>query len=164
MQPSLTGSLEDVPLAEVVQMICLSQRTGTLRVSSPDSRTDIGFCDGQIVDVLSPTGFASVGLGDGQAAAVATEQLELRITQEMGLLLPLREGSFEFLMEPLPTPDLGPDSPSTLRADTQKVLLAASRFRNHPKTKLTTKKPGFLKIVKNDKKRRNARARPPAVV
>lgn len=58
---SLSGNLEDVPLADVLQFIHLGRRTGTLSLSRDSIRAEIGFHHGQIVGAWSPS---SKKLGD----------------------------------------------------------------------------------------------------
>ncbi|MEM6455992.1 MAG: DUF4388 domain-containing protein [Acidobacteriota bacterium] len=52
---SLSGKLEDVSLADVMQFIHLGRRTGTLSLTRGADRAEVGFYRGQIVSARSPT-------------------------------------------------------------------------------------------------------------
>jgi hypothetical protein len=58
---SLSGKLEDVPLADVMQFVHLGRRTGTLTLSRGNQEAEIGFHRGQIVSAWAP---GSKRLGD----------------------------------------------------------------------------------------------------
>ncbi len=58
---SLSGKLEDVPLADVMQFIHLGRRTGNLTLSRGTQEAEIGFHRGQIVSAWAP---GSKRLGD----------------------------------------------------------------------------------------------------
>jgi hypothetical protein len=51
---AISGSLEDVSVADVMQFIHLGQRTGTLMLRSDDARAMIGFHHGRLVSAGSP--------------------------------------------------------------------------------------------------------------
>ncbi len=51
---SISGSLEDVSVAEVMQFIHLGGRTGTLRLEAPDRRAEVGFHRGRIISAVGP--------------------------------------------------------------------------------------------------------------
>ncbi len=97
---SINGVLEDLALADVLQFVHLSRRTGTLYLWRTDERrAEIGFHDGRIVSAWSP---GHQRLGDLLIAAEVIEQkaldaaLELQKTEEgeriLGQIL-LTEGS-----------------------------------------------------------------------
>jgi hypothetical protein len=84
---SLSGNLEDVPLADVLQFIHLGRRTGTLLLIGETARAEIGFREGQIVSAWGPAtdrlGAILVGQGavdDGQLALA----LELQQSDHRG--------------------------------------------------------------------------------
>ncbi|MGD2114707.1 MAG: DUF4388 domain-containing protein [Acidobacteriota bacterium] len=52
---AISGSLEDVSVADVMQFIHLGQRTGTLMLRSEDLRAMIGFHQGRLVSAGSPS-------------------------------------------------------------------------------------------------------------
>ena len=52
---AISGSLEDVSVADVMQFIHLGQRTGTLMLRCDDDRAMIGFHHGRLVSAGSPS-------------------------------------------------------------------------------------------------------------
>ncbi|MEM7582360.1 MAG: DUF4388 domain-containing protein [Acidobacteriota bacterium] len=72
---SINGVLEDLALADVLQFVHLSRRTGTLYLWQPDDRrAEIGFHDGRIVSAWSP---GHRRLGDLLIAAEIIDQATL---------------------------------------------------------------------------------------
>src|SRR5437763_17182828 len=58
---SLSGNLEDVSVADALQFIHLGGRTGTLTLSNGETKAEIGFHQGRIVNAWGP---ASKRLGE----------------------------------------------------------------------------------------------------
>ena len=52
---SLTGTIEDVPLADLIQMLFRSRRSGSLKVRHGSSLTSVGFADGRLTSAISPS-------------------------------------------------------------------------------------------------------------
>jgi hypothetical protein len=75
---SLSGNLEDVPLADVLQFIHLGRRTGTLSLGRDGMEAEIGFHNGQIVSARSPS---SRSLGEHLVAAGLLDQEALERSQ-----------------------------------------------------------------------------------
>ncbi len=51
---SISGDLQDVSVAEVMQFIHLGRRTGTLAIRSSSRRAEVGFHRGRIISALTP--------------------------------------------------------------------------------------------------------------
>ncbi len=51
---SISGDLQDVSVAEVMQFIHLGRRTGTLSIRSGSKRAEVGFHRGRIISALNP--------------------------------------------------------------------------------------------------------------
>ncbi len=51
---SISGNLEDVSVAEVLQFVHIGRRTGTLAIRSPQGRGEVGFHRGRIINAWSP--------------------------------------------------------------------------------------------------------------
>ncbi|HUO86377.1 MAG TPA: DUF4388 domain-containing protein [Thermoanaerobaculia bacterium] len=77
----ISGSLEDVSVADVMQFIHLGHRTGTLVLSSGDRQAMIGFHAGKLVSARSP---GRPKLGDLLVASgvVSRGELELALAEE----------------------------------------------------------------------------------
>ncbi len=58
---SISGNLEDVSVAEVLQFVHIGRRTGTLVITGGDGRGEVGFHRGRIISAWSPS---SKKLGD----------------------------------------------------------------------------------------------------
>jgi hypothetical protein len=58
---SISGNLEDVSIAEVLQFVHIGRRTGTLVITGSDGRGEVGFHRGRIISAWSPS---SKKLGD----------------------------------------------------------------------------------------------------
>jgi hypothetical protein len=52
---SLTGTIADVPLADVIQMLFLARRSGSLKVRHGSSLTALSFADGRLTNATSPS-------------------------------------------------------------------------------------------------------------
>ena len=79
----ISGNLEDVSVAEVMQFIHLGGRTGTLRLENGEIHAEIGFHRGRIVNSWSPE---SRRLGDLLVAEnlIAQETLDQALTIQAG--------------------------------------------------------------------------------
>ncbi|MCH9649299.1 MAG: DUF4388 domain-containing protein [Deltaproteobacteria bacterium] len=78
---SISGSLEDVSVSDVMQFIHLGRRTGTLMLARGSSRAMIGFHEGRLISAQGPT---TPKLGDllVRAGAVDEPTLQLAIQQQ----------------------------------------------------------------------------------
>lgn len=68
---SLTGNLEDLGLGDILQIISLSRKSGTLRISAPRGEARIVFREGQVRGALapgSPTDFCAMLTASGAVA------------------------------------------------------------------------------------------------
>ncbi len=98
---SLSGSIEDLPLLEILQVVSFCQKTGHLTVRAPEGSAAVVFRDGRVVsgyiwDV--PTGAQAADLPGGQP------KVRERIGSILERLVRLREGQFAFnLCETVPT-------------------------------------------------------------
>ena len=97
---SLSGSIEDLPLLEILQVVSFCQKTGHLVVRAPEGDAGVVFRDGRVVAGyawdLPP--FAAPEASDRDAA------LRARLASLLGRLVRLREGEFAFnLAEDVPT-------------------------------------------------------------
>ena len=71
---SISGNLEDVSVAEVLQFVHIGRRTGTLVISGAEGRGEVGFHRGRIISAWSPT---SKKLGDLLLAKGLLERAQL---------------------------------------------------------------------------------------
>lgn len=78
---SISGSLEDVSVSDVMQFIHLGRRTGTLMLARGSSRAMIGFHEGRLISAQGP---ATPKLGDllVRAGALDDQTLQLAIQQQ----------------------------------------------------------------------------------
>ncbi len=93
---SLSGSVEDLPLLELLQVVAFSQKTGYLTVETPEGDAAVVFRDGRVVsgyiwDIppLSARAAAS-------SPKVLQEILRRRISSTLERFIRLREGRFGF--------------------------------------------------------------------
>ncbi len=100
---ALTGSLQEVEPADVLQLISMARKTGVLTVVSRQDRAQVYFQDGQPVH-------ATCGAASGEEAIYN--------------LLSRSEGDFSF--EPSPI-----DCPVTITVDVQSVMLEGVRRVDH---------------------------------
>ncbi|MGD8237303.1 MAG: DUF4388 domain-containing protein [Armatimonadota bacterium] len=100
---ALTGSLREVELADVFQLISMARKTGILTIASPQERARLYFQDGRPVH-------ATCDAGTGEEAVYN--------------LLARSEGDFSF--EPTAV-----DCPVTIRADMQTLMLEGMRRVDH---------------------------------
>jgi CheY-like chemotaxis protein len=91
---SLTGSVEDLPLLEILQVVAFCQKTGHLTVKAPEGQAAVVFREGRVV-----SGYIwdepPLELGEVE---VETRQklISERITSTLQRLVRLREGEFGF--------------------------------------------------------------------
>lgn len=71
---SISGNLEDVSVAEVLQFVHIGRRTGTLVITGGEGRGEVGFHRGRIISAWSPS---SKKLGDLLLARGMLERVQL---------------------------------------------------------------------------------------
>lgn len=71
---SISGNLEDVSVAEVLQFVHIGRRTGTLVITAGDGRGEVGFHRGRIISAWAPN---SKKLGDLLLARGLVERAQL---------------------------------------------------------------------------------------
>ena len=71
---SISGNLEDVSVAEVLQFVHIGRRTGTLVITGGDGRGEVGFHRGRIISAWAPN---SKKLGDLLVARGLVERRQL---------------------------------------------------------------------------------------
>jgi CheY-like chemotaxis protein len=96
---SLKGSVEDLPLLEILQVVAFCQKTGHLTVRAPEGNAGVIFREGRVVSGYiwdEPT--APPGAGPDE------KRIRERIASILERLVRLREGDFAFnLTEQIPT-------------------------------------------------------------
>lgn len=73
---SFSGNLEDLPFADVIQLLHVARKSGTLQISQDDAKATIIYCDGDIIGAIHPSKELNLGrilMADG---AVTAEQLD----------------------------------------------------------------------------------------
>ncbi len=86
---SLSGSIEDLPLLEILQVVSFCQKTGYLTVQAPEGDAAVVFEAGRVV--------AGYTWDSPKAAApVAEPEVRRRIADVLAQLVRLREGEFAF--------------------------------------------------------------------
>jgi hypothetical protein len=88
---SIIGSLEDLSLADIIQVIAASQKTGVLFVSSNEGRSSIVFKKGYVVSASKPDLANRLGqllLKEGEISEAA---LEMCLNEQSQMGLPLGE-------------------------------------------------------------------------
>ncbi len=92
---SLSGSVEDLPLLEILQVVAFCQKTGYLTVRAPEGEAAVVFRDGQVVSGfiwdVPPLDPAVPAPGEARQEAVRG-----RITATLERLVRLRDGEFGF--------------------------------------------------------------------
>jgi CheY-like chemotaxis protein len=97
-QHGLSGSLEDLALLDILQIVAFSKKTGYLRVEGPFGAGAIVFKEGLVVcayswsTIGSMQKIAQAAQGHPRRAAIIREQIEISLRE----LASLREGSFVF--------------------------------------------------------------------
>lgn len=91
---SLTGSVEDLPLLEILQVVAFCQKTGHLTVKAPEGDAGVVFREGRVVSGYM---WDMPPLDHGEGGAEAHDKLVgERITSMLQRLVRLREGQFGF--------------------------------------------------------------------
>ncbi len=107
---SLLGRLEDLSLADIIQIVYLSRRTGVLEVLHEDVRHTIVFRNGLVVNATSPE-------APHVPVPLHEESIRGHIMRVIGPLLQSRGGEFNFLLsDDLPPEEIGYD-PELLLAE-----------------------------------------------
>ena len=92
---SLSGSVEDLPLLEILQVVAFCQKTGYLTVRAPEGDAAVVFREGRVVSGyiwdVPPLDPATAPPGQGRQDAIRR-----RITSTLERLVRLREGEFGF--------------------------------------------------------------------
>ena len=92
---SLSGSVEDLPLLEILQVVSFCQKTGHLTVRSPHGEAGVVFDAGRVV-----SGYAwnvpALALGDPPAGTARERAVRERIAVILERLVRLRDGEFAF--------------------------------------------------------------------
>jgi CheY-like chemotaxis protein len=88
---SLSGSIEDLPLLEILQVVSFCQKTGHLVVRAPEGEAGIVFHDGRVV-----AGYAWDLPPFAEAVPDREARLRSRLDGLLGRLVRLREGEFAF--------------------------------------------------------------------
>src|SRR5579872_2915052 len=100
---SLLGRLEDLSLADIIQIVYLSRRTGVLEVTLDGRRHTVVFRNGLVVNATSPE-------APRVPAALYEEAIREHIIRVIGPLLHARGGEFNFLLaDELPVEEIGYD-------------------------------------------------------
>ena len=92
---SLSGSVEDLPLLEILQVVAFCQKTGYLTVQTPEGDAAVVFREGRVVSGyiwdVPPLDSAVAASGEARQEAIRG-----RITSTLERLVRLREGAFGF--------------------------------------------------------------------
>ncbi len=92
---SLSGSVEDLPLLEILQVVAFCQKTGYLTVQAPEGDAAVVFREGRVVSGyiwdVPPLDPATAAPGEARQEAIRR-----RITSTLERLVRLREGEFGF--------------------------------------------------------------------
>lgn len=72
----LSGRIEDFPVREVFRLICLSSRTGTLRLRSGDRSGRVDFDEGNIIRASTSEGYGNLGVVLLKHGKIRPESLE----------------------------------------------------------------------------------------
>lgn len=103
---SLLGRLEDLSLADIIQIVYLSRRTGMLEIEEPGGKHSLLFRNGLLVEAASPgvpdlkSWLASRGVFDVKDVGtdVLADAVRARITEIVAPLLKSQEGEFQFVL------------------------------------------------------------------
>lgn len=108
---SLSGSVEDLPLLEILQVVSFCQKTGHLTVQAPEGQAGVVFRDGRVVSgYIWDVPTAAPGAGEAEVRA--------RIGSVLQRLVRLRDGEFAFnLTEAVPTALGGRDLSAEMLAE-----------------------------------------------
>jgi CheY-like chemotaxis protein len=95
---SLKGSVEDLPLLEILQVVAFCQKTGHLTVRAPEGNAGVIFREGRVV-----SGYIWDRPSSAPGAKPDEKQIRERIASILERLVRLREGDFAFnLTEQIP--------------------------------------------------------------
>jgi hypothetical protein len=117
---SLTGRLEDLSLADILQIVFLSRRSGKLTVRTAAGECSLLFANGLIAAAFCPSAAslaefrAGTGSGEGQPTSA---EVETWISAVLVPLLGATSGEFTFGLGDPRTPELGYDPRRVLGAD-----------------------------------------------
>jgi CheY-like chemotaxis protein len=135
---SLLGRLEDLSLADIIQIVYLSRRTGTLEIHDARGEHALAFRNGVLVDATSAevadvrSWLASRGIDlDGEGTDVVAEAVRARMVEVVAPLLQSSEGEFRFVLAEDSAPMKLDYDPHVLFREggltPQRVLAAADR-------------------------------------
>ncbi len=100
---SLSGSIEDLPLLEILQVVAFCQKTGHLTVRAPEGEAGVVFSDGRVV-----SGYIwDVPTAGAAAGGVSDPEVRARIGSILQRLVRLRDGEFAFNLTPAVPTALG---------------------------------------------------------
>jgi uncharacterized protein DUF4388 len=90
-ESELCGRIRDFPVREMLFLICLSRRTGTLLLRDGGTQGRVDFFNGTIVRATVSSGFSNVGNLLMRSGAVTEAQLEqaLRLQRAQGTRVPI---------------------------------------------------------------------------
>lgn len=88
---SLRGSVEDLPLLEILQVVSFCQKTGYLTVRAPEGDAGVVFCEGRVV-----AGYIWDTPSAPPAANLEPAAVRARLGVVLERLVRLREGEFAF--------------------------------------------------------------------
>jgi CheY-like chemotaxis protein len=98
---SLKGSIEDLPLLEILQVVAFCQKTGHLTVRAPEGDAGVIFREGRVVSGYL---WDTPSRPPSPTAPGSEQQVRGRISAVLERLVRLREGQFAFnLTEQIPT-------------------------------------------------------------
>jgi CheY-like chemotaxis protein len=104
---SLTGNLEDLPLLDIIQIVCFSKKTGYLTIRRDHGDAAIVFNDGRVVASFTPDSPPP----DPRAATLHPDKrsrlIRNRIEIALEQLIRLRDGQFSFSLTDAPPLRLG---------------------------------------------------------
>jgi CheY-like chemotaxis protein len=103
---SLSGSIEDLPLLEILQVVAFCQRTGHLTVVTPEGDGAVVFRDGRVVAGYTWDTPPEGAIG-GLDRAARERALRARLTDIIARLVRLREGRFAFSIAGTAPTELG---------------------------------------------------------
>jgi CheY-like chemotaxis protein len=101
---SLLGRLEDLSLADIIQIVYLSRRTGTLEIHDRRGEHSLVFRNGVLVDAASPevaglkSWLEARGIASDAGTDILGEAVRGRIVDVVSPLLQSNEGEFRFVL------------------------------------------------------------------
>ena len=104
---SLKGRIEDIPLAEVTQLISLARKTGALTIRASAGEGGVVFSRGRVVSAYCwsslPMDPRAASLTPDQRTTLARRRIEFAMTE----LLRAGDGQFEFVVSSTPPRRIG---------------------------------------------------------